>query len=253
MFLFTLYHPAAKINLSCEVDIDPLARVETTQQMLWEPERWQSAEGWLVYNDRGTCPDTKLLEMAKRLRVCGCKKLKEGCFAHAAAVALFQHADINGFQDHVQALDYTPKLKSYFNSLLSISQFCGPDVYPAEPSALSETHRPLWEMIQADGPCVPSQIDPAKVIVLKDNHPARNSNRNCMAAGVKNGTVPMNLQQLRPQPAVPRPLQNIAHQFHRQQTFMQDGSVLSISGSAHPHRVEPPMFQIQTKKKPTYV
>ena len=222
------------------MDIDPLARIDTPKQELRNPEDWLSADDWKVVTttcstDPNSGPDCKLLRMAKRLRKIGCKKLKETCFADCTAVAL----STLGKYDAVQSLEHTRKLKSYFSSLASLPQLVGPDVYPTHPAALQDTHRPLWDCINEHGPCVQSPLDPALLVVMKDTQPSRNSNKHCMAA-VQRAT---NGQQACPPPAVPpRPLMNIAQQF--QQQTLQDGTLLSISGSAHPRRVDPPMFQI---------
>ncbi len=95
------------------------------RQTLLFPEEWQSEKCWHIYFHEKSV-DTRLMCMARRLRVVGGHHLTEPSYSAAAAVALCANAGI----DATEALRNTRKLKTFFRSLDAHDSFRGPDSYP---------------------------------------------------------------------------------------------------------------------------
>ncbi len=183
------------------------------KQSLMNAEAMQSQACWEVYSKE---PEVgpRLMCMAKRLRVCGGKKLTEKSFAAAAAVA----RNKDGVVDADTAWEHTRSLKHFFNMIDASKYMAGPDEYPDSIEQLKRDHPYLGDQIQQDGPTAPSKLDEAIVAIVKGSQPCRNT-RTGSAQDLKRMMSDVGVRDN----FLPKGLQDLFHQARRQATPARHG------------------------------
>jgi hypothetical protein len=139
-------------------------------------EKLQSKECWSVYQNTKSI-DTRLMKMARQLRLCGIQKGNEKSYAMATAVALCA----DGTQDNpTKALENTRRFKLFFHAINpTLFSLRGPDLYPTRVEDLKDTHPALWEQIEKEGGLALIDFDEAALQMIKMQQPCRNTKQGC--------------------------------------------------------------------------
>jgi len=169
----------AKVSLAMET------RATEARQKMINPECYQSEGCWALYLDMSATVDAKLMKMAHRLRVLGCRNPDETSFAAACAIALHAHRF-----SAVQMLQHTRNLKFLFG-VATPFPVRGPDAYGGCSFSLD-----LQAQIDADGPIVPCKIDPALAAATIRSAPCRKTRHGCQQVPVQRQRSTLSLDDL---------------------------------------------------------